>query len=118
MRAKKILIRLGALGVGIVNGLLGAGGGMLAVPLLNASGLPQRKAHATSIAVILPISLLSAGLYLAGGHASIADVLPYVPWGLIGALLGVWMLRSISNSFLRRIFGVFMLWAAIRLLIR
>ena len=49
---------------GLLNGLFGAGGGMAAVPLLKAGGLPQKKAHATSLAVILPLAAVSAAFYL------------------------------------------------------
>ena len=34
---------------GMLNGLFGAGGGIAAVPLLKASGIPLKKAHATSL---------------------------------------------------------------------
>lgn len=51
-----------ALGVttGFVNSLFGSGGGMLVVPALAHSGLNQRKAQATALAAILPISAFSA----------------------------------------------------------
>ena len=78
-KKKKIWSWVGGLGVGLINGLLGAGGGMLAVPLLNASGLPTHKAHATSLAIIFPLSVLSAGLYLFQDRMSLGDALPYLP---------------------------------------
>ena len=53
----------GGLALGAANSLFGGGGGMLAVPLLRAGGLPERKAHATAILVILPICLSSLFLY-------------------------------------------------------
>ena len=46
--------------VGLVNGVFGAGGGMLAVPLLKKSGLDQKQSHANAVAVILPITVISA----------------------------------------------------------
>ena len=54
---------------GLCNGLFGAGGGLFLVPLLTQwAGLEQRKAFATSVAVILPLSLVSAAVYwLKGG---------------------------------------------------
>ena len=53
----------GGLAVGLINGLLGAGGGMLAVPILAKAGLSQREAHAGSLAVILPLSLFRAAFW-------------------------------------------------------
>ena len=52
--AKKLLC---GTAVGAANSLFGGGGGMLAVPLLCATGYAEKQAHATAILVILPVSL-------------------------------------------------------------
>ena len=52
-----MLMVYGAL-IGLLNGFFGSGGGILAVTLLQKQGLPSRQAHATSIAIILPLSLV------------------------------------------------------------
>ena len=49
---------------GILNGLFGAGGGVAVVPMLEKAGIEPKKAHATSISIILPLSLLSGIFYL------------------------------------------------------
>ena len=103
---------------GILNGLLGAGGGMIVVPMLERSGLDPARAHATSIAVIVPLCMLSAAFYLCNGSLGLADALPYIPAGLIGAFAGAKLLPRIPANLLRRIFGAFMLYAAYRLLWR
>lgn len=104
--------------IGIINGLLGAGGGMLAVPLLKKSGVEQKQAHATSIALILPLSIISAAAYLINGNVKIGDALPYLLPGAIGAALGAVLLKRIPDKWLRRVFGGFMIWAGIRLLMK
>ena len=101
---------------GILNGLLGAGGGMVIVPMLERSGLEPTRAHATSIAVIVPLCILSAAFYLQGGSLKLTDALPYIPAGLIGAYAGAKLLPHIPARILRRIFGAFMLYAAYHLL--
>ena len=103
---------------GILNGLLGAGGGMVIVPMLEHSGLTPNRAHATSIAVIVPLCVLSAVFYLQGGSLRLTDALPYIPAGLIGGYTGAKILPHIPGQILRRIFGAFMLYAAYRLLWR
>ena len=115
---KNVLKWIGSIGVGLINGLLGAGGGMLAVPLLEKQGLSPRQSHATSIAVILPLSIFSAVLYYTSGRVQISDAMPYIPFGIIGALIGAWLLPRISGTLLKRIFGIFMIWAAVRLLLK
>lgn len=113
------LTAAGGFAVGVVNGLLGTGGGLVAVPLLKKAGLlSQKAAHASSIAVILPLSALSAALYLFRGSVAVGDALIYMPAGLAGAFLGSLILPKIPESLLRRIFGAFMVWAGARLLFR
>ncbi len=104
--------------VGLVNGVFGAGGGMLAVPLLKKSGLDQKSAHANAVAVILPITFISAILYLTKGTVNIKDSLVFLPTGLIGSVIATFALKNISSVWLKRIFGVFMIYAGIRLLLK
>ena len=102
--------------VGIINGLLGAGGGMLVVPLLKNRGLEQKKAHASAIAVILPLTLVSAIVYLVTQKVQFADAMPYLPAGAIGAIAGMFLLPHIPDKLLRKIFAIFMLWAGFRMI--
>ena len=103
---------------GIVNGLLGSGGGMVAVPMLKSTGLNTHQAHSSSLAVVLPISAVSASLYLLGGNVTVADALPYIPGGIIGALAGGFIMTRISPNILRRVFGGFAIWAGLRMLLK
>ena len=103
---------------GFANGLLGAGGGMLAVPILKKCGLEQKKCHSGSVAVIMPLSMLSAAMYIKSGSVDITDALTYIPWGIIGAVIGTVALKKISNAWLRRLFSCFMIWAGVKLLMR
>lgn len=104
--------------VGLVNGVFGAGGGMLAVPILKANGLDQKQSHANAVAVILPITLMSAMLYLVKGSVSFADSLPYIPTGLLGSIAATFLLQKFSNNVLQKLFAAFMIYAGIRLLAR
>lgn len=104
--------------IGGINGLLGAGGGMIAVPMLKKAGLEQKEAHANAVAVILPISVLSAVLYVIKGYVNISDSLPYIPTGVVGSVIGTLILKKISPVWLKRIFGAFMVYAGVRLLLK
>ena len=103
---------------GRVNGLLGSGGGMVAVPVLEKSGLDVKQAHSGSLAVILPLSVMSAAMYLHGGRVALADVWSYLPAGLAGAFCGAKLMGRISPRLLHRIFGGFAIWAGVNLLMR
>lgn len=115
---KNIQKYLGGIIIGLVNGFFGAGGGIIAVPLLEKSGLQKKEAHANAVAVILPISILSGVLYIVKDYVNLKSALPYIPTGLIGALLGTVILRKISTDILKKIFGAFMVYAGVRLLLR
>lgn len=104
--------------IGLVNGILGAGGGMLTVPLLKKIGFDTKQSHTNAIAVILPITAISAIIYLWKDLVSFNDALIYIPTGLIGAIIGTYLLKKISPKWLKRIFGVLMVYAGIRLLIK
>ena len=103
---------------GFLNGLFGAGGGVAVVPLLEWSGLESKKAHATSIAVILPLCLFSAVFYLRGIEAPWQEALWYLPLGIAGAVIGAKLLKKVDNRLLRRIFGGVILASAVRLWLR
>jgi len=120
MNGKKqnLLSLLGGIFVGVMNGMLGAGGGMLAVPMLKKFGLEQTNAHATAVAVIFPLSALSALAYLWLGHFELAGGLAYLLPGAAGALAGALLLAKIPGRWLRKIFACFMIWAGIRMLMR
>lgn len=104
--------------IGIVNGVFGAGGGMIAVPLLKKNGLDQKQAHANAVAVILPITVISAILYLIKGYVTFSESFAFVPTGLIGSVIATYLLQRFSNKLLQKIFAVFMIYAGIRLLVR
>lgn len=114
---KKMRLILCGLAAGLANGLLGAGGGMIVVPLLRKLGLDVKHAHATSISVILPLSAVSAVMYLTRGDVVLSDALIYLPFGIVGAVLGAAFFKKLPDKFLRGIFGVFILYAGVRSLI-
>lgn len=118
VKKNKILSFAFGIAIGIANGMLGAGGGMIAVPALKKTGLDQRKAHANAVAVILPVAVVSSIVYYIEGRMSIADALPFIPAGVIGSLLATFILKKISPIWLKGIFSAFMIWAGVRLFLK
>lgn len=104
--------------IGIVNGALGAGGGMLAVPALRRAGVKGNAAHPNAVAVILPITAVSVALYALKGNLDVRAGLTYIPAGLVGSVLGTVIIKKIPPLWLKRIFGGFMVYAGVRLLLR
>lgn len=104
---------------GVLNGIFGAGGGLLVVPMLESQEIEPKKAHATSIAIILPLSVISAAMYLAHGVGVDWPQLGVVtPLGLVGAAAGSFLLMKLQNKLLKKLFGVVMIVSAVRLLLR
>lgn len=92
---KKAAMILAGLFIGAVNGLFGAGGGMLAVPCLTYIGsLDEKSAHATAIALILPLCLVSSIAYGVGASFENGVILPTVLGVTIGGILGACLLKN------------------------
>lgn len=103
---------------GLVNALLGAGGGLVAVPLFKKQGLSQKQAQASAISVILPLCILSTAVYYYMGYLNFKDALGYIPFGLAGAFIGSKLLKKIPDKILKKLFSVFMIYTGIRMLMR
>ena len=85
----KLRYALSGAAAGLTNGFFGGGGGSVLVPLLTrVCGLSQRQAFATSVAVILPLCVLSAAIYLFRGGLDLTAALPYLIGGAAGGWLG------------------------------
>lgn len=99
---------------GFLNGLLGAGGGMVTVPILRKE-VEIKEAHATCIAIILPMSIASGISYIIKGAVKISDVFPYLPCGVLGAFVGIILLKKVKPVFIKKLFALVMLWAGFRM---
>lgn len=111
------LVFLGAVG-GFLNGLFGAGGGTVVVPMLKKEGYSQKESHATSVAIILPITIVSASFYLFRDPVPFKDIYPFIIGGIIGAPFGAFLLKKIDVKWLKRIFGVLILIMAVRMVLK
>ena len=104
--------------IGVVNVLLGAGGGMLTVPLYKRMNMSQKQAQINAVATILPITIASAIIYIINGDVKISDTYIYLIPGLIGSIIGTFLIKKVTNKFLTIVFSVFMIWAGLRLLFK
>ena len=100
--------------IGFINGFLGGGGGMIAVPVLEKiKKLDNKKAHATAIAVIFPLSIASGLVY------SFTIDIDWVVLGVlaasvtVGGVAGSILLKKLSGKVVRIIFAILMLAAGV-----
>ena len=104
--------------IGATNIILGAGGGMLTVPLYKRMGMEQNNAQINAVATILPISIISSIIYLISDNVNFSDAYVFLIPGLIGSIIGTFLIKKISNTTLSFIFSIFMIWAGVRLFIK
>lgn len=113
---RKILLVIIGLIIGGINGLFGAGGGMLAVPALTfALGLQQKRAHATAIALILPLCAVSSVAYLVNMTFDFSVIIPTAIGVTIGGVIGASLLKKLSNDFITFVFYALMLFAGLKM---
>ena len=115
---KTLRAALSGAAAGAINGLFGAGGGMLLVPLLTGfCRLEDRKAFATAIAVIAPLCVVSLLVYGLRGDLELAAALPCLAGGLLGGLAGGKLYGRIPTVWLHRILGLLILYGGGRILL-
>ena len=102
---------------GFINGLFGGGGGMIIVPALKfILGYPAEKAHATALAVMLPVSAVSCLFY---SFTGIKDGLVCAFAGagvLAGGAFGAALLKRVKAGFITVLFAVLTAAAGIKML--
>ena len=102
---------------GVVNGLFGAGGGMILVPLLTAlTDLEDREVFPASVTIILPMCVIS--LVIGSIHTPIAwdTALPYLIGSLIGGIISGIFSKKIPTVWLHRGLGILILYGGFRYL--
>ena len=114
--SENIILSIAGATAGAVNGLFGAGGGLVLVPMLGKKvGLSEQERFPASIAIIAPVcitSLLISGKW----EISFTELLPYLLGSAIGGVAsGIWG-RKIPTVWLHRFLGGIILWGGIRFL--
>ena len=114
-----LLLCIGLL-AGIASGFVGIGGGMIIVPaLVFGLGLNQHMAQGTSLAMMIPpIGILAVMSYYKAGQIQLEYAGILALTFVLGAWMGSKLALRINPSVVRLIFGLFMLFAAGRLILR
>jgi uncharacterized membrane protein YfcA len=100
--------------IGFINGFLGSGGGMVTVPILEKlKKLDSQKSHATAIAVMFPLSLISGVIYCLNFQLDWLNVLIISLSATAGGVLGCFFLKKLSGKAIKIIFSVVMIFAGV-----
>ena len=117
---KRCYCLLGGIGVltGLINGLLGIGGGTILIPaMVFILGEEQHTAHGTSLAIILPTAIISTFIYQANSHMDWGLALKVATSGIVGGYIGAKLMSHIPAPQLRKLFGIFMAIAGLRMVL-
>lgn len=107
------------LAAGILGGMFGIGGGSILIPILvYLFGLTQHQAQGTTLAVMVPpIGLLAALKYYYSGNVKM-DMVGFICLGFfVGGLLGANLIQNLPDLYLKRLFGIFMLFISLRMIL-
>ena len=103
--------------IGFVNGFFGSGGGVVAVYVLKrVFKLEDKKAHATALSIILPLSCASLFMYK-GAKADFKLVLLCAIGGSVGSVIGAKFLNRIPKKWLKVSFGAVMILSGVRMIL-
>ena len=103
--------------IGFINGFFASGGGIIAVLVLQKFfDIDEKKAHATSIMIILPLTLAGSAIYSLKSSVEVSTAALTSIAATVGALVGAKLLSRLSGKFIRTGFGVVMIIASWKLL--
>lgn len=112
------IVGLVALGLvaGIVAAALGLGGGIVFVPVLVVVfSFDQHIAQGTSLAVIFPTAIMATLAHSRMGNVQWHLAIPVGLAGIVGAVLGARVALRLDADLLRRLFGIFLIVLAARM---
>ncbi len=116
MKKKKYIgSAFAGIGAGAVNGLFGAGGGMVLVPLLSAlTDLEEQEIFPASVSIILPVCLVSLSLSQRTEAIPWSATIMYLAGSCVGGVLVGLLGKKIPTIWLHRILGILILWGGVR----
>ena len=104
-------------GSGTLNGLLGAGGGMVLIPLLHTlTDIEDNRLFGTSVTILMSVCIVSLFFSTGWENFSISQALPYLLGSTAGGILAGILGKKIPSLWLHRVLGVLIIWGGIRYL--
>ncbi len=113
-----LILMLVGIAAGMLSGLVGVGGGIVIVPaLVLILGFSQKMAMGTSLGILLlPVGILGVFQYYKQGYVDVRVVLIISFAFLFGSYFGSKIALSLPQETIKKIFAVFMIIIAIKLL--
>jgi uncharacterized membrane protein YfcA len=110
---------------GILAGLLGVGGGIVIVPMIEAAlsilgvdpAIRMHVAVATSLATIIPTSIASSRAHFKRQSVDVSLAKHWAPWIFAGAITGTYVASQLESRSLSAIFAVAALLIALKMIL-
>ena len=103
--------------MGVLSGLIGIGGGIVAVPMMiYLLEIDPRVAMGTSLAIIVPVALAGALKRHHQGDVDWTAVIGISVTGIAAGVLGAWLSSLLSSLTLQRVFAVFMIIVGVKMM--
>ncbi len=113
------MIILEGIVVGVLTGIVGAGGGFLIIPaLVMLAKLPMKKAVATSLLIIAVKSLIGFIGDVQNMEIDWQFLSIFTSLSVVGIFIGIWLTKFIDGSKLKTGFGWFVLVMGVYILIK
>ena len=113
-------LMLGSSAIGLLTGMVGAGGGFLIIPaLVMLFGLSMKQSIGTSLAIIATNSLIgfSGDLFL-GIKINWSVLTLFIALTSLGMIFGIWLGKNLDGQKLKKVFSLFILMVAIAIFIQ
>ena len=120
---------------GILNGLLGTGGGIVLLYTFKLHSCLERRKQkkmglqashegafgglkdsmAATIMAILPMSAVSAIVYYFSGLVDVRELYVYLPGAFVGGIIGALLLERLKVVYIKKLFAVMIIYAGVRM---
>ena len=112
---------------GVLNGFAGTGGGIILYFVLrylnrrdgNPNNLQEpdmKNIMATILSAVIPMSVVSAVVYMIKGKIIYGELLKYFPAALIGGIIGALLLDKLKFKIVKKIFAGMIIYAGVRMI--
>ena len=121
MKSKRdaLFIAASSLAAGLVNTLVGAGGGVFLIFTLQflVGGVMGKGVYSMTNAAVMIFSLVSVVSYISGGAFVTGELVPFLLPALIGGIVGAFLLGRIKTSYLRLIFAAISFYSGVKMIL-